>query len=243
MRLHSLGKLALVCSAAFSAGAGAVILPSDGTYVYLPGTSILAEPNLAGTTIAASTTPFMFTIYGFGGIGTSVPVGTITGTLDSLVIREDSTGTLDFYWQVLNTSTSSPVFQITDVELGHFFASQYDANWRSDLPGDISVLSAGSGAPGAPEPGSITFNFYACLQSCFTGQASNYFFLHTDAEEYAATALMRIDSSGPGITAGSSGSIVTFAPAVPEPSTYLFLLSGLGAMGVIRRWRGAPRPN
>src|SRR6478672_6098309 len=66
-----------------------------GETVSLPGTSVAAEPNLAGTVLLDNVYSFNQTL------GTD----TYAGTVQERVVREAGSGTLDFYWRVSNTGT------------------------------------------------------------------------------------------------------------------------------------------
>ena len=68
---------------------------------------------------------------------------------------------------------------------------------------------------------------------------SRFFFLHTDATNYARTAFYDL-LGGPNQTLSSEFSTFAPAPAVPEPSSVLLMSVGLAGIGVVarRRMRG-----
>ena len=76
------------------------------------------------------------------------------------------------------------------------------------------------------------------------GSSSNFFFLDTDALNYAQTATMTVNSACLGdivfslCIPRSSAAMSTFAPSlVPEVSSSALLLAGLGALGWVARRR------
>src|SRR5271169_1182959 len=73
----------------------------------LPGTTVGARPELAGPIIADTFQPFSFTDSG----------QTISGSVQSRVVQETGTGTLDFYWRVIVDSTGSLDVGITAFRL------------------------------------------------------------------------------------------------------------------------------
>ena len=85
-----------------AAQVGAVPVTPGGAPVVLPGTTAAAQPELAGVVLEDVVTAWASPInpmYGFPGA---------TGTLQSRVVRETSTGTLDFYWRLMS-STLVPI--------------------------------------------------------------------------------------------------------------------------------------
>ena len=197
----------------------------------LGGTTAALRPELAGTVIEDVITPFSF------GINQS-------GMVQSRVVRENGTGTLDFYWRGWQDTTSSNI----DVNAFRLTNFGYD----NIVDADFRVDGLGSGGPSAGrvfnpvgQPlGSINFLFSSddpCSDPCSDNAGNNgsdngskFFFLHTDATHYAKTALY--DLAGPNETRSPLYS--TFAPsAVPEPSSFVLMAVGLGAVGFAARRR------
>jgi hypothetical protein len=194
--------------------------PSSGfsADTVLPGTTVAARPELAGTVVADTLTNFSFE--------------GITGTVQNRVVRETGSGTLDFYWKVnvLSDATGLGVgtFRLSDFGVGNIT----DADWRRDglgstVPSVARVFSAVS----QPQ-GSINFLMDAPVSS-----SSRFFFLRTDATEFTETGRFDLLTGGP---ASLSSIYATYAPAaaVPEPSSLALGAVGCAALVLMRRRRG-----
>lgn len=214
--------------AAFATPAQAVTLVPDN-FVPLPGTTSAAEPQLAGLVLEDDVLPFSFAAYG----------GTVSGTVQSRVVRSTLDGTLDFYWRVKNDANSAGAIQ--DLRLGDFIAPEYNANWRIDGLGDQGpAMAMLFGAPHAP--GFVNFRFFERSDTekgagLEPGESSNFILMDTSAKLYGKTAVYDLTRFGQSTI---SPSYATFAPAVPEPQTYA--LMALGLLGIAasarRRARG-----
>lgn len=195
------------------------VSPANFADTTLPGTTSAARAELAGTVLEDVTTSFSF--------------DGITGTVQNRVVRETTSGTLDFYWKV-NVDSVEASAGVTAFRLIDFgYDNLVDADWRIDglgsaAPG-IARLFSETGHPG----GAINFLFGGGVNE---GQQSKLFFLHTTATSYSQSA--RFDLLG---TAPQSLSPLysTFAPAVPEPGTYALVFAGLAAVGLVARRRQA----
>jgi hypothetical protein len=207
----------LALLAALTASSYAVTLV-EGTTVTLPGTTVLLRPELAGTVVEDDSVPFAI----------NLPTGgNITGTIQERVVREDGTGTLDFYWRVLSDANSAGV--VGYFRLGHFINGSYDADWRIDGLGVTSTANALLFGGSLSGLGFINFGFAPDLAP---GNSSTFMFLHTDAIAYNKTAFMDVATPG---TTQDSDQFPTFSP-VPEPATVTLVgLSALGALALRRR--------
>lgn len=194
-----------------------------GTPVNLPGTTAAAEPQLAGLILADEVVPFSF----------STDRGTISGTVQSRVVRSDLDGTLDFYWRVINDASS--VGALGSFRIGKFDAPEFNANWRSDGLGNVAPDKAYLFV--APTPGYVNFYFNSASSNATLAPGSESYFLlmDTSATKYAKTAIYDVAI---GDQSRASDLFSTFAPApVPEPASYAMLLAGLAAVSLIAKRR------
>ncbi len=216
-----MNKLILGAAIALVFNAAHAVTLVDNTAVALPGTTVAAEPQLAGTVLEDKLTDF--SIAGEG----------ITGHIQSRVVRSSVDGTLDFYWRVFNDESSKG--SIGNFRIGEFLAPEYNANWRIDGLGDVAPTSAYKFGGGLADQGYINFQFFDAASSAgllTPGKSSMFMFLDTSATSYNESALMDVANRD---TTQISGLSYTFTPAVPEPSTYALMGLGLAAMGFLRR--------
>lgn len=191
----------------------------------LPGTTLAARPELAGTVLADMSQTFAILAAG------------VSGAVQSTVTRETLSGTLDFLWRIRLDATSTG--QIGFLRLDNFgYANITDADWRSDGFGSNGPTAARLFSPLVGPEGGVSFIFGAPLAG---GESSFLFFLHTTATDFDTAA--EYDLATPGSVEGNglSSAFSTFAPAapVPEPETYLMILSGLAVLSDLVRRRSS----
>jgi len=210
----------LVLSALCSIAQANPITPTD-TYLVPASTSLAAMPSLAGAIIADETTSFSY-------LG-------VSGSIQSKVVRETASGTLDFYWRVANDSTSERAVELFRV--GSFNDPTLDFFNRTD---SIGTINPGFVYSYAAHPGYFDVGFcdLSLLGACGdtsigAGASSVLFMIRTSATEFAKTAIFDLSSGN-----SMSDAQFTFSPAaVPEPSTSALFGLGIAGLGVVCRNR------
>jgi hypothetical protein len=217
-----LRSVALVAAAVLSLmaarNAAAVAVTPGAGAVAQPGTTLVANGALAGTVLEDVLTAWSSPndpLYGFPGA---------QGQLQSRVVRETTTGTLDFYWRITVDGVSYPndvpdALTISGLTLGTFLTgSAFDANYRIDGLGSTVPIDAAATAD------ALTWDF---APSSFGPNGSSYFLLlHSNATAFDDSALASF-----GVT-----SVPTFEPsAVPEPGSVALMLAGLAMLATAHR--------
>ena len=197
-----------------SSQAWSVALTTPGDYA-LSGTTVAANPELAGTVLED-----LITDFSFSGAGE-----TITGTIQNRVIRSSVDNTIDFSWRIKTTSGNG---DISAFRLGGFDGFALDADWRIDGLGDVAPTVA---RYLSVENGTINFLF---TNEVGYPDESMFFYLDTDALHYDMSGgvdMLCADSDC------VSPAYQTFAPSsVPVPAAaWLFGSALLGLVGVSRK--------
>ncbi len=194
----------------------------------LGGTTSAARPELAGLVLEDQIQPFSFS--------------GVTGTVQNRVVREDGTGTLDFYWRIQVDPAAAILAPggISAFRLGSFgYGNITDADWRIDGLGSAAPYVGRVFNPSSRPEGDINFLFSDGLvhagDPADSAAGSRFFFLHTDATTYARTATYDLLDAQDNL----SSAYATFAPSETVPdggATCGMLLMGLAgvALGVRR---------
>ncbi len=192
-----------------TAAANAVSL-APGASTALFGATAATRPELGGTVLVDTLRPFAIDLGG-GSF--------ITGTVQDRVVRENGSGTLDFYYRLFNDTTSAGALGIVTRENYSGYAT--DADFRLDGLG-----ATGPGGASRSTGSDVWFGFLA--DPVTPGQSSRFFFIKTDATVYDAAgkgSLVGLNTAGGfGVTSFS-----TFEP-VPLPSAFWLFGSGLLAL-------------
>lgn len=195
------------------------VSPAPFADTALGGTTFAARPELGGTVLEDVITPFSFS--------------GVSGTVQNRVVRETTSGTLDFSWKVNvdESSTGSGVGAFRLIDFG--YGNLKDADWRIDGLGTVAPTTARLFNAASNPTGAVNFLFGDAITA---GSSSRFFFLHTDATSYAMSAKFDMLTGG---AQQLSGTMATFAPAVPEPASYAMAAVGLMVVGVLARRRRA----
>lgn len=260
----SLSMRRIVIAAGLAALAGstmAATLPADGSQIALSGTSVAAQPKLAGTVVEDLLTPFSYRVIDDRCGEFCTYSYDFAGSLQSRVVKAVD-GSYDFYWRIQTQPILSWIVSSRDPDrvegtppgftadlswaaLSGFVAPEYRADWRTDGLGNAAPRTAALGATGPvfyfservfDELGNVAGVENSTLQS---GGESRFLFLDTDARNYAPSATMQLHSQLREPFSGPSGGyfsvdeplISTFAPA-PIPEPETWAMM-LAGLGLI----------
>jgi PEP-CTERM motif len=191
----------------------------------LGGTTSAARPELVGLVLQDDVQAFSF--------------NGVSGTVQNRVVQETASGTLDFYWRIVvdapATGALASIEAFRLIDFGYGFIN--DADWRSDGLGDTAPFIGRVFNPAAHPQGAINFLFPD--PAVGPGPGSYFFFLHTDATNYAKTAKYDL-LCAPSNCISASYETFAPAPAVPEAQTYALMLAGLGVLAWVARRQRKP---
>ena len=217
----------LLAAIAFALASGASAYPLTGTTALTDGSNALpgnATGDDPGTLLADLSEAWSFT----------TTAGTTSGTLRTAVFMESS-GTLDFYYQLSNDASSkTSIGRESNTNFDGFLTS---VGFRTDGSSDAMLAPAGF-ANGTMPPdltdrssGVVGFSFSLAVgDKVAPGETSNILIISTNARNFTAGNAELLD--------GGSVTVAAFQPAtVPEPATMALLGGGLLALAGIRRYR------
>ncbi len=214
--------LALAASFACAGAQASVVLP--GGSIALSGTTVFADPQLTGVVLQDVTTPFTINL----GDGNS-----ISGQVQDRVVRESSSGTLDFYYRIFNNSSSTGSIGLVGRDNYSGFTTNVD--WRIDGLGTVAPTRASRSTSGS----NVTFDFLT--QQIAPSDQSRFFFISTNATNYdnkGQGSLIGLDTNGGFGTADFS----TFEPVAPVPVPAAIWLLGSGLIGFVSVARKKKHP-
>ena len=218
----------LVLTLTFLFVSGAQAVPLAGTVLTPPGVTVFpgATNDSPGTLLASMVTPWSFMV--------PPPTGGATsGELRSAVFM-NPTGTLDFYYQVVNDATSST--NIARESNANFVGFTTFTGFRLDgstLPGGI--FDDGTVIPFTADRDVtgivVGFNFGPLPgDRVLAGTTSTVLVISTDATQFTVGNASIID--------GGTATVSAFQPtAVPEPSSALLVCAGIfSVVGLKKRY-------
>ncbi len=187
----------------------AVVIAPGGYTNALPGTTLAARPELKGTVIEDRLAPFSLAVPALG--------KTITGKLQSRVVRETASGTIDLYWRIIPDLPASLSLVYLTITPGT--GAAVDVSYRIDGLGVMKPLRFINGSAGGM-PGDLAWYFQP--QTAFNGGpptpngSTNFVLLHTAGHTYHPSATAAVGAEGQASGGGpvyfAAQSLPTFAP-------------------------------
>ncbi len=230
LRVRLLGAAVLLAGTVLGTSAEAALI-APGSSTLLSGTTVAAQPALAGTVLQDVLEPFTINL----GAGSSV-----NGYVQDRVVRETGSGTLDFYYRLFNGidpcgCTLSSQGSIGVSGRSGFSGVTTDVNYRTDGLGTVAPSGASRTANGSD----ILFGFLS--NPVVPGESSLFYFVKTNATAYndlGTGTLIGFNASG----GFGQTQFATFEPVAPVPlpaASWLFASGLLGLAALGRRVRGA----
>lgn len=221
----ALALAALLVSAPSSQAA--FITPSAPVTPGGPAVGVPLTTATPGTLLASMTSPFSFT----------TTAGTTAGNILSAVFM-NPTGTLDFYYQVSNSASSSTALSRESNTAFGAFLTQVAFRMDGGSLGTIFTNGTATAVPVTADRDSsgstVGFNFVPTPPGTKIppGQTSPVLVISTNATNYTAGNAEVLD--------GGSATVAAFQPAaatgVPEPATFVLLGFGLIGFAGVRKF-------
>lgn len=219
-RSTSFRAFSTLVTALLAGVAQAAPLPPGGL-IGLSGTTVAAEPALAGTVQDDTLRPFAI---GFGGgIG-------LTGVVQDRVVLSNDLGTLIFAPRIRDTLGTAGVvpLEILSISLTGYAGYTTDVEYRTDGLGDAGPDTVSRSADGD------TLNFRYTGSPLLPPDESLFPSILTDATQFAPVGTALIVARTSPTSGPFSVTLQGINVPVPEPTSAGLLLGGLFA-GVVRR--------
>ena len=218
---------ALAIGLTLFSGSAAQAAPLTGTVLTPEGTTVF--PGLTadnpGTLLASMVSPWSFVVPPPTG-------GTTSGELRSAVFM-NTTGTLDFYYQVMNNAGSSTaIARESDANFSGFTTWTGFRLDGGSLPGGIFTNGTVSPFTADRDISGIVvgFNFGPLPGNrVLAGTTSNVLVISTDATLFTVGNASIID--------GGTATVAAFQPQIPEPGSIALVCGGLAALVLRRKMR------
>jgi len=234
-RLSLALTFALPVTAAFTFAAPAGAAPlAPGGVIFPTGTTVAAEPDLAGTVINDNVLPFSIDPT------PATPFTSVGGNVQNRVVRSDNTGTMIFGPRIRDTfNIDGGTFLIEAFRLVGYNGFATDVDFRTDGTGDVGFTSVSRSVDGD----TMTFRYGTPLQidAIAPGVQEESLFpsILTDGPSFTTTGRMTIFGTlrddPDTLYSVSIGNVAV--PAIPLPATLWLGLAGLGALGLAGRRR------
>lgn len=175
-----------------------VVLPPGGAPVFLPGASVAAEADLAGTIIRDDVIPFRIT--------NAAGALLFEAKLQNRIVRSARTGLLHFYYRIRDTRPGLNGIVKSVFTKSFDSSSVILADWRFDGLGVVNPIQ-GQRSPSLGEV--LKFNFNTTLNVLVGGRDSRFFFVKTKDQSFHKRGKTTIQ-----LTTGDSATLTTVAPTL-----------------------------
>ena len=178
-----------------------------GATIPTPGTTFAARPELGGVVVRDALIPLTVTDSGGNVL--------FKGNLQDRVVKENVTGTLDFY-QTLRSDTSMPSRSILDVARRiNFGGVVTDMDYRTDGLGNVNCHPW---TASHPSPAEIDFDFGPNHAILSPGDMTMFYFCRTNATSFDVSGKTDLEFISPA-TGGLSHSLLQTAEPQANPTT------------------------